>query len=78
MPSPVRRLPIRLTADDYERLRYIADRRDVHADDLAGDIIATWLAGPGRQELVTALLHPHAPTRRRRSELTGQLQLVEN
>jgi hypothetical protein len=73
-----RAILLRLPLDDGHRLEILADRRGLTIEDLLEHIVLTWIDGPGRGELVDALLRPRRLTRRTttRSPGAGQLQLV--
>jgi len=76
---PARRtLLLRLPLDDAQRLEILATRRGVNAAELAEHVVTSWIDGPGRGELVDALLKPARPRRTTKPRTTpGQLQLVE-
>jgi hypothetical protein len=74
-----RALLLRLPLDDGQRLEILATRRGVTAEQLVEHIVLTWIDGPGRGELVDALLRPKRkdPSRGRSAPMPGQLQLVD-
>jgi hypothetical protein len=76
MAASVRLLPVLLSAEDHERLRLIADKRNTEPRDLAAYLITSWLAGPGRTELIRVVLGDDKPAQCRPGESTGQLKLV--
>lgn len=73
-----RALLLRLPLDDSQRLDILATRRGVTAEELVEQVVLAWIDGPGRHELVDALLHPRRPRRTTaRAPGAGQLSLVD-
>jgi hypothetical protein len=84
----VRPLVVPIPVEDLERLRILANRRELNGpEDLAALLIVTWLDGPGRGELLQAIMRPNesrtsiakkAAARSRNRGIAGQLALVDD